>query len=357
MRLGIAPTHNTENFRTGSQRVAVVSSTPLKAVPSGSGKVTVLPPIVTTQVVAGNGPRPVGALVTDNVAISGIVPNRPYSLNATLLDVSGRSCGTVTMALAADRVGQLSAVTPPLAVCGGGTNTFIEQLRDQSGRLLAETPPGQPSETFRVTPAVTTAVVGGTNGRIAGSAVTDEVAGNGFLPNMTYRVEATLQDGSGQVCGTVTTAVTADSRGELHATTAPIAVCGSGTNTFAERLMDAGGSVVATTPPGQPSETFPVVIPAPVVVTPPVVPERSVQSPGKPPVTKSLPTTTTPAKPRARPATVVRGVVQAVPITARPAPLSVLAATGSSALTPLLVATVLLGVGGLLVTGSRRRVR
>lgn len=158
MRLGFSPTHNTQNFRTGSQRVALASRTPLATVGPGTGHVAVTPPVVRTQVVDGNGTRPAGEKVSDQLTASGLVPNGRYVIEVTLSAApadspsrTGEICGTASVAVVANAMGELSSQTPPIAVCGRGVNTFSEQVKDSTGRVVAVSPPGLPSETFPVT--------------------------------------------------------------------------------------------------------------------------------------------------------------------------------------------------------------
>ncbi|MDQ1692026.1 MAG: hypothetical protein QOD87_2134 [Pseudonocardiales bacterium] len=154
MRLGYSPTHNTPNFNTGSQRLAVASATHVRPAPAGRGSVVVAPPLVTTAVMSGTGPRILGTPVSDLVTASGLVPRTGYSVTATLLDSTGVSCGRVSLTVTTDALGGFTAQTPTLPACGTGTNTFVESIADLSGTTVAITPAGQPSETFPVTPVV-----------------------------------------------------------------------------------------------------------------------------------------------------------------------------------------------------------
>jgi hypothetical protein len=154
MRLGYSPTHNTSNFNTGSQRVAVASAVRFRPAPAGRGSVVVAPPLVTTAVVSGTGPRTVGTPVSDLVTASGLVPRTGYSVIADLLDSTGVRCGRVSLAVTTDALGGFTTQTPTLSACGTGTNTFVESIADLTGTTVAITPPGQPSETFPVMPVV-----------------------------------------------------------------------------------------------------------------------------------------------------------------------------------------------------------
>jgi hypothetical protein len=346
MRLGYSPSHNTSNFSTGSQRVALASSTRVKAVRPGSGSVTVLPPRVSTAVVAGNGPRTVGALVTDRVEASGLVPRASYSVVASLRDSAGSTCGTVTAEAMATSLGTLSITTAPIAVCGGGTNTFVEQLRDRAGHVVAQTPPGQPTETFPVAPSVTTAAVGGVGPRTVGVAVRDEVLALGLQPNTRYRLEVTLQDSAGRQCGMVTLSALTDSHGVIRVDTPPITTCGTGSNTFSERILDQAGTLVASTPPGQASETFQVID---VVVVQPAPPRVSPQ-----PIVK--PVVKAPVKPIVKPAVkpVVTPVVKPAGVPA-PRPVPTLAVTGRAPAGALILGIALLTVGVASLAWCRRQ--
>jgi hypothetical protein len=324
MRLGYSPSHNTSSFSTGSQRVALASSTRLKAVRPGRGSVTVLPPRVSTAVVAGNEARTVGTLVTDRVVASGLVPRVGYSIVASLVDSVGSTCGTVTAEAIATNLGTLSMATAAIAVCGGGTNTFVEQLRDRAGHVVAQTPPGQPPETFPVTPRVTTAVVGGVGPRKVGVAVRDQVVADGLLPNTPYRLEVTLQDSAGRRCGVVTSSAVTDSRGVIRVETAPIVTCGTGSDTFSERILDQAGTPVASAPPGQTSETFRVISTAVIQ----------------------------PAPPRARPHVAVKPAVHPVTV---PRPVPTLAATGGAPSGALILGIALLTVGIAALAWCRRQ--
>jgi hypothetical protein len=326
MRLGYSPTHNTNDFRTGSQRVALASSTRLKPVRPGSGKVTVIAPKVTTTVGSGGGLRTVGTPVSDHVEASGLVPRGSYSVIASLLDTAGSNCGTVTASAIASSRGALAMTTAPIAVCGAGTNTFVEQIRDRAGHVVAKTPPGQPSETFRVTPTVTTAVIGGTGSRKVGVAVRDRVVANGLLPNTRYRVEATLQDSAGRRCGVVSGVAVTDSGGFIRTVTSAIKSCGTGADTFVERILDLAGVVVTRTAAGQPSETFRVI--------------------GTVVATRDQP-------PAVRPRAPLKPALKTAPV--RPVP--ALAATGGAPAGALVLGIGLLAAGAAAVSWSRQRAR
>ncbi len=107
-------------------------------------------------------------------------------------------------------------------------------------------------------PVVVTSVVGGVHARPVGVAVADRITASGLTRLTEYRLRASLIDFAGRVCATVSLAVRADAVGNLVTQTPPVATCGVGTNTFTETLTDSAGAIVAITPPGQPTETFPV---------------------------------------------------------------------------------------------------
>ncbi|MEO6702540.1 MAG: hypothetical protein ABI140_07250, partial [Jatrophihabitantaceae bacterium] len=259
MRLGYSPTHNTSNFSTGSQRVALVSAHRLADVRPVATKVIVRPPTIRTAVVGGPGPRPVGAPVTDLVQAAGLVPKASYRLTVRLQDSSAAGCGTASRLVQADPHGRFVLNSPPIAVCGTGHDTFAERLTDQHGHELAVSAPGQPAETFPVAPAVRTAVIGGLGPRPVGTPVRDRVQGSGLPAGQPLQVQASLFDAGGQRCGTVTGTVRADAHGVIDYRTAALPACGTVRDSFTELVRDQAGTVLASTPVGQPSETFPLV--------------------------------------------------------------------------------------------------
>lgn len=282
MRLGYSPTHNTNNFATGSQRVALVSAERLKATSTGSGHVVVAPATVRTSVITGTGPRVVGALVRDRIDAEGLIPRADYTVTATLQDASGVRCATAAVSAQAGFDGTLRVSTPPMGVCGAGTNTFVEKVSDSQRRIVASTPPGQPAETFPVTPVVTTAVRAGNGNRTVGTPVVDRITALGLLPSTGYLVTASLTAEGGRACGTVSAPVSTDTHGRFTLDSGPVPACGLEHDTFTERVTTAAGVVVATTPPGQPAETFPVTAPPIVVSHPPIATAPVPTSPPSP---------------------------------------------------------------------------
>ncbi|MDQ2838314.1 MAG: hypothetical protein M3Y42_10015 [Actinomycetota bacterium] len=285
MRLGYSPSHNGANFRTGSQRVALVSKHRLTTAPPGSGRTIVTPPSIRTTVQAGNAARPVGAMVSDLVTATGLIPGAAYQLKVILQDGSALTCGSATSTVHADAHGRLAATTPGLAACGGGRDTFSEQLLDTARDLVVTSPPGQPSETFPITPVASTAVVGGVGSRPLRSRVSDRVTATGLPLLATYHVRATLRDTSGRLCGTTAGPARSDIHGQLNFVSDPLPACGQGTDTFTESISDSSAVVVASTVAGQPTETFPV-RPPPAVgrPSPPPTPKPAAKRPVSTPV-------------------------------------------------------------------------
>ena len=265
-RLGYAPTHMTSNLITGSQRLVLAAAAPsltASAVKANISTVPVAPaPTGQTQVVGGTGSRPVGAPVSDLFTGANYTPNATYTATITLQtgDDTPQICGTVTMTVKADATGKLTFTSTPIPSCGGGTNTFVESIKDSTGKVIVTTPPNQPRETFPIGPQGSTQVVGGNSGRPVGTPVADTFTGEGFVPDAVYSYTVTLQteDDSPVVCGTATGTATASATGTLTFTTPTVNSCGSGTNTFFEVVKDSTGKVIATTSPGVPSESFPI---------------------------------------------------------------------------------------------------
>jgi hypothetical protein len=321
MRLGYSPTHSTSNFSTGSQRVALVSARRLTDVRPAAAQLTVRPPTIGTTVLGGTGPRPVGAPASDRVQAAGLVPNGGYQLTVRLQDSSAVACGTTTMPVRADPHGRLAVTTAGIAVCGTGRDTFTERLADLHGTTLAVSGPGQPTETFPVAPTVSTMVRGGVGPRLPGAQASDRVVGSGLPPGRPLQVQVSLLDSTGRHCGTVTGSVSTDQRGRFDLSSAPVPVCGLIHDSFTEVVRDRTGSILASTPFGQPGETFPVSHRS-------VVPSSSPAPPGHPPA-KAVP-----------------------PSVAKPVPR--LAATGSAPIAAVIggLLTVLVGTG-LLLAGGR----
>jgi hypothetical protein len=317
IRLGYSPTHNGATFSTGSQRVALVSGHRTTGLPPGAASLTIAPPALHTVVSGGSVPHRVGDLVSDQLSATGLIPLQNYQLEVSLQDVTGANCGSVSRAVAADRHGRLTVQTPPLKVCGAGTDTFAERLL-LGGRPVAVSPPGQPAETFPISPTISTAVAGGTGPRLPGSAVTDRVEIVGLAPGAAYRLAAKLSDAKGAVCGSEVRAVRSDQRGRLTLETAAMRACGFGRNTFTEVLSDSAGQLAASSPAWSANESF--------LLRPP--PARSTPPPSAPPAHR---------------------VVQPV---SRPVPQ--LANTGALPRLPLVAGLLGVGVGGLLLLGMRR---
>ena len=198
IRIGYSPTHNTNSFGSGSQRVALVSAHPLVPLPHVTGRVTVPVPALHTNVDGGVAGRLVGELVSDHVTGTGLGPHAVYRLSVTLQDTSGVQCGQTAAAVRTDSIGHLNVHTSGLPVCGGGTDTFAERLT--LGRVtVGVSPPGQPAETFPVLPRITTTVVGGSSPRLVGTGVADQVNITG-LPAGRVQVLAVLLDDTGRTC-------------------------------------------------------------------------------------------------------------------------------------------------------------
>lgn len=330
MRLGYSPGHNTGNFSSGSQRVALASAHRLSVVPPAAAGVTISRPSIRTVVRGGSVPRPAGVQVTDQVRASGLQPRAGYRLDISLQDASGAVCGSAAMSVHADVHGQLDTITPVITVCGGGRDTFAERLLDVHGHSVVLSPAGQPLETFPVAPSINTVVLGGVGVRYVGAPVSDQVRAIGLWPGKRYRIQATLRDSAGQPCGgSVTGTVSSNSHGVLAVTLGPVKACGSGKDTFTEQLTSSEGTVLVTTTAWQQSETFPV-RPAPAVHRP--SPSKLSPPKAKPPV----------AAPKLPP----------TPAVARPVPQ--LASTGAAPRWALLSGILGVVMGGLLLAVGRR---
>jgi hypothetical protein len=330
MRLGYSPTHNTGNFSTGSQRVALNSAHRLSLVAPGTAHATISAPSIRTVVRGGSVPRPVGVRVTDQVQASGLQPRANYRLAVTLQDSSGSVCGSAAISVHADVHGLLDTITPGIAVCGGGRDTFAERLLDVQGHPVVHSPPGQPRETFPVSPAAKTAVHGGVRPRAVGTPVSDEVQAIGLWPGKRYQVQANLQDATGSSCGSTTGSATSDVHGVLAVTLGPIKACGTGKDTFTERLTGSDGTVLATTTAWEPAETFPVQQPP------------AVHRPSPPKV----------SPPKVRPPPVAAPKLPPTPAVQRPVPH--LASTGATPKLALVTGILGLVMGGLLLLAGRR---
>ena len=356
MRLALSPSHDTGNFRTGSQRLALVSSTRLRNTGSGGSHTRVSIPVVHTRVIGGTGARTVPTAVSDELGATGLVPSTGYTVRVTLRDASGLSCGRASQGVRADVHGRLALRTKALSVCGGGRDTFSEQILNHLGWVVAVSPPGQPAETFPVSPSLRTAVIGGLGARKAGAPVSDRVQAVGLPDGMDYRVTATLQDASGTRCGTVTGTATSDEQGGLDYTTAPIAACGAVRDTFVEQVADKAGRVLARTTPGQRTETFPLLE---VVTTPTPSPSAPSSTPATPTPTPSAPSHESPptTPPATHPAVTTPAVHRAPPsVTAAP-PTPHLAMTGAAPRGLIALGGVGLTIGTLLIwLGLRRRI-
>ena len=332
IRLGYSPSHYPGNFRTGSQRVALASGHPYVPVPPGHGGTVIAPPAIHTTVQPGTGARPAGSKVTDLVQGTGLLPRAEYLLQVRLQDGAGFVCGSAASVVRADARGRFSTVTPSIAVCGGGRDTFVERLIDTAGRPVAASPPGQPSETFPITPIASTAVIAGTGPRTVGSPVSDRVTAAGLPPLAVYRVRASLLDSTGRLCGSTVSSARSDAHGWLESTTAALTACGTLKDTFTEQLTDSSGNVLASTPAWQPTETFPLAL----------------AGHNQPPPAKPLPT------PKAKPTPSPR--LTPKPAYKHPAavPVPRLAVTGSTPRLALLTGLVGLLAGGVLMLAGRR---
>jgi hypothetical protein len=346
VRLAQSPTHAGATTATGSQRVLTISANPVRAVPAGAGRVLVAGPVITTQVVNGVAGRPVGTPVNDDVSISGLVAGARYDITAVLRDDGGRQCGSVNGSVTADRLGLATWRSPNIEACGSGRDTFTETL-SRAGVVLVTTRPNQPTETFPVVPLVATQVRDGNGSRSVGSSVADVISGRGFTPGIDYRVLIRLLDAPGRECGTATVTTRADTRGDIELTSPGLPVCGSGSNTFVEEVRSPAGMLLAQTPPGVPSETFPVQSPPAVVpVTPAVVGHQPVATPPRP--------TATGTPSRVRP--VVVPVKRAIVI-AQTRPPAELAVTGSVSYRTAGLGFGALGVGIALCLMAGRPIR
>lgn len=312
LRLGYSPSHSSANFGSGSQRVALVSSRPLIWTPPAGGHVVVHPPALHTVVDGGSVARRPGEPVTDQVSVTGLAAGISYKLQATLQDSAGTVCGSTSTLVHSDRAGRLDAHTGPVPVCGSGTDTFSERLL--IGQVLVgSSPPGQPAETFVVTPVIRTAVAGGNGARPQGTAVSDHVQMAG-LPARALRLLVVLMDATGRPCAHVSVPITPDAGGAATVLTPSVKACGVTRNTFVEQVLDAKGTVLVASAPWLPAETFPLAPPAP-----------------------SAPRSPMPTRP---------------PTAGGPTPQ--LALTGMGSRLALVGGLLSLGVGGLLLVASRR---
>lgn len=332
IRIGYSPTHASNNFSTGSQRVALVSGRRLVNTAPGRGQVHVNGPIVRTVVDGGSSARTPGQLVSDHVMASRLAPRTSYRLTFALRDDSGQVCGRQVVTVVTDARGILDRHTGRLPVCGGGRNTFYERL-SQGTLTIATTPPGLPPETFPVQPVISTQVVGGTGGRRPGTQVADRVTAAGLIPGSTGTILAVLTDASGRVCGHTSTAVTVDQAGRVALTTAPLPVCGTGRDTFVEQFLNTHGTVLVASGPNQASETF-------VVTPPPSSPPSPTPPSSRPPA---------PHSPTPRPPT----PVPTPPSSPHPTPH--LALTGDQSRLALATGLLSVALGGFALVGSRRR--
>lgn len=315
LRIGYSPSHEGNTFSTGSQRVALVSARPWVPSSPGTGRLRVAPPALHTVVDGGSAGRTPGQRVTDHVSASGLAASRPYQLSATLQDATGVVCGTTTAIVTSDGRGDLDVHTAAVPVCGGGTDTFIERLA-LGATTIATSPPGQPSETFPVTPSIDTAVAGGNQPRIVATKVSDHVHLIG-LPARPVRLLVILMDATGRPCAHVSTPLRPNARGELSLLTPALPACGRTRDTFVEQVLDGSGAVLAASKPWLAAETF--------ALTPPPSPPPSPSRPAAP--------------------------VQP-PRAARPTPQ--LALTGAGSRLALVGGLLSLGVGGLVLIASRR---
>lgn len=325
IRIGYSPTHNSNNFSSGSQRVALISAHPLVPAPPGSGRVRVAVPSLHTVVDGGSSGRRNGAPVSDHVTAAGLGPTAAYRLTVTLQDSTGLVCGTAVSTVRADRRGRLDLHTGPVPVCGGGTDTFTERLT-LGRRTIATSPPGQPAETFPVTPTIDTAVAGGSVGRSPRSPVADHVRLTG-LPQQTVRVLAVLLDTTGRTCGHVSVPARPDGRGQLELLTPAIDACGRSRDTFVEQVLDSAGGVLLASKPWIPAETFLL----------------------RPPPRPRPPTVSPPAAPRPTPPVVV---APTPPVRSGAVPH--LAMTGAASRLALVGGLLSFGLGGLVLIASRR---
>jgi hypothetical protein len=156
MRLAHSPTHDAASYSAGSQRVVAASSLPLRPTPVASGSVSVEPVSVRTGVVGGTAVRRVGQLVQDLVELRGLIPMQNYRIDASLTDRTGMVCGSATAPVTTDVSGTAQLRTTPIAACGTDRDTFSEVVRDATGRVVVQSPPGQPCESFAVASAVAT---------------------------------------------------------------------------------------------------------------------------------------------------------------------------------------------------------
>ena len=132
-------------------------------------------PALHTIVDGGSVGRPVGQPVTDHVTAAGLAASTAYRLTVSLQDATGLACGTATDNRRTATAPVSSMCTPAsVAACGGGSDTFAERLT--VGTVTAAvSPPGQPAETFPVTPTIETAVAGGNAARAPGTKVIDHI--------------------------------------------------------------------------------------------------------------------------------------------------------------------------------------
>ena len=325
IRIGYSPTHATNNFSTGSQRVALISSHPLITTPPRLGRVRVGTPTLQTAVDATGKPVHQGERVRDHVTGTGLAPGALYRLSVSLRGRTGLSCGTHVESVHPDGHGRLDFHTAGLPACGGGSDTFSEQLF-LNGFPVAVSRPGQPAETFPVTPSISTAVHGGNGPRPTGTQVADEVQVNGLVPVQPVQLEVRLTDRSGRSCGARTVPVRADAAGRLNLTTPALPACGRGQDTFIEQVRAADGSMLVSSAAWASGEYFPLQ-PPPARPSPPASSSHPVPPPSKP---------VAPARPRAAP----------------PGPK--LALTGAASQLALAGGLVALGLGGLLKLYGRR---
>jgi hypothetical protein len=330
MRLGYSPSHNTGNFNSGSQRVALASAHRLVPTAPGSARVRVTPPTVRTIVDGGSMPRTVGESVSDRVLASGLTAGAKYALSVRLTDANGVVCGDAALTVAADRRGSFDVHTARIPVCGGLTDTFTERL--VSGRVtVAVTPPGVPSETFPVAPSISTAVQGGNGPRTGGSAVVDEVHLAGLAPATDYRLLASLVDDSGRTCAHLSVPIRSDQHGVLDIDTQPLRVCGVRRDSFVEQVLDGSGTVLVLSKPWVSSEWFPI---------------------SPPPVATKTPVPETPVGHTPAPAPPTAPVHKTVQLVSSPKPQ--LPNTGAAPMLALVTGLFGVAIGGLVLIAGRR---